>query len=88
MKSVLTRNNVVEEGDAFESVWLALSIYDFKLFKTSREEMFTKFALRLLKGLLRISLHRRPFKNYSHLSNKLGGWNKRGGWDFVEKTNA
>ena len=47
--------------------------------------MFTKFALRLLKGLSRISLHRRPFKNYSHLSNKLGGWNKHGGWDFLEK---
>ena len=28
-----------------------------------------------------------PF-TYSHLSNKHGGWNKRGGWDFVEKTNA
>ena len=31
----------------------------------------------------------RPIKNqwvvYSHLSNKHGGWNKRGGWDFVEK---
>ena len=25
---------------------------------------------------------------YSHLSNKLGDWNKREGWDFVEKTNA
>ena len=22
---------------------------------------------------------------YSDLSNKWGGWNKRGGWDFVEK---
>ena len=48
--------------------------------------MFTKFALRLLKGLLRISLHRRPFKNYSHLSNKLGGWNKRGGGTKVAKS--
>jgi hypothetical protein len=25
---------------------------------------------------------------YSHLSNKRGGWNKCGGWDFMEKTNA
>ena len=26
--------------------------------------------------------------HYSHLFNKRRGWNKRGGWDFVEKTNA
>jgi hypothetical protein len=25
---------------------------------------------------------------YSHPSNKREGWNKHGGWDFVEKANA
>ena len=25
---------------------------------------------------------------YSHLSNKRGGWNIRGGWDFLEKTST
>ena len=25
---------------------------------------------------------------YSHLSNNRGGWNKRGGWDFLEKTST
>ena len=26
--------------------------------------------------------------SYSHLSNNRGGWNKRGGWDFLEKTST
>ena len=26
--------------------------------------------------------------DYSHLSIKRGGWNKRGGWDFLEKTST
>ena len=25
------------------------------------------------------------FLEYSHLSNNRGGWNKRGGWHFLEK---
>ena len=25
---------------------------------------------------------------YPHLSNNSGGWNKRGGWDFLEKTST
>ena len=25
---------------------------------------------------------------YSHLSNNHGGWNKRGGWDLLEKTST
>ena len=27
----------------------------------------------------------RPKTKYSHLFNKRGGWNKHGGWDFLEK---
>ena len=25
---------------------------------------------------------------YSHLSNSRGGWNKCGGWNFLEKTST
>ena len=28
---------------------------------------------------------REDLLSYSHLSNSRGGWNKRGGWDFLEK---
>ena len=40
----------------------------------------SKFKQGLIRGLIFISC-----QQLSQLSNNCGGWNKRGGWDFLEK---
>ena len=52
----------------------------------SKHNMGAKYALDHPRGTVTPSPVSAIKILYSHLPNKRGGWNKRGGCDFLEKT--
>jgi hypothetical protein len=56
------------------------------LFVQKRKERLRAYALYFYSFVLKSLINEQmSILLYSHLSNNLGGWNKRGGWDFLEK---